>query len=87
MKALELGGGVYYVARGEDVDAGSNILAIITTTIILLFVHFETCKIPRCLISGGQRGEAGLEAIDRLVGLVQVGVVMNSSVCFFFCCS
>lgn len=65
VKALELGGGVYYVARGEDVDAGGNILAIITTTIILLFVHFEICKIPRCLIFWwAGRGEAKLRG-DR----------------------
>lgn len=52
VEALKLGRAGYYVARGEDVDAGSNVLAIITTKILLIIHGRHFSSLPRCRFAG-----------------------------------
>lgn len=44
VEALQLGRGTDNVARGKDVDLGSHALAIITTTVINLIIHWRHCN-------------------------------------------
>ncbi len=43
VEALEVGGGIDDVARGKDIDLLGNGLAVITTVIRILVIHWRHC--------------------------------------------